>query len=565
MASQTKRPLGDNNADGLVDGRKKVQLATEQGPLNLRRWSGDRLSTSTKNWNVVRAVDDGPGYRILFKGQGRRQSQYKVLEVNAAGVINGSDKYPSTTKALKGGLEGVFGDVIQKDGSIGYDPQPDADGNGFVDRLKGRAYKLLSDTDSKPITLKSKEGDPLSSDSSNRWDAVQAVVVENGFQVLLQKGKRSKSAFQLLDVDQAGVITAKSSWLPAVEALLAGWDARFKEAILAKDSSGGGIKAASVDDDAPVGQLIYSASVEDSSAVTFTLEPLNEVSLAGLSIDAANGEVRLDPAALLPLPDSIGFVVVATDQAGNSNRLDVQVSLSQAIVGSDESSTEAEGGVSALSVDESLLDDDDSGADESDIEGDVEPVSEEILPEDGDTSDGDVESPGDESSVETPQDPVEVSGGITLSVVVDSESDGVTNDNTPVFSGVATAASTIEVLAGDVVLGSAEADESGAWSLALADNEALSEGTFIFTARELTTDGGDPSSSEASSLTIDQTAPEFTSESQAEATIELTSAQLDADGDGLLDESNGSKIVGQGKIIQISGPKGKIFSGSSDN
>ena len=39
---------------------------------------------------------------------------------------------------------------------------------------------------------------------------------------------------------------------------------------------------------------------------------------------------------------------------------------------------------------------------------------------------------------------------------------------------------------------------------------------------------------------------------------------MDPDLDGLLDGSNGSKIVDQDKIIQISEPKGKIFSGSSD-
>ena len=69
---------------------------------------------------------------------------------------------------------------------------------------------------------------------------------------------------------------------------------------------------------------------------------------------AASGEVRLDPAALVPLPDSIGFAVVATDLAGNSNRLDVQVSLSQTIVDPGEASAESEGGVSALSVEDTL-------------------------------------------------------------------------------------------------------------------------------------------------------------------------------------------------------------------
>ena len=40
--------------------------------------------------------------------------------------------------------------------SSGYDPRRDADGDGLLDRGKGKAYKIL--TDSNPITLLSKGG-----------------------------------------------------------------------------------------------------------------------------------------------------------------------------------------------------------------------------------------------------------------------------------------------------------------------------------------------------------------------------------------------------------------------
>ena len=201
----------DTNADGLVDGSKRYKLATAEGELLLKDWKGQGFSdSSTKQWDLVKAVSDmgDGGYKLLLEGQGKRQRQFKLLEANASGVINGSSKWQSIGKALKGGMEGVFGDVIQKDGLIGRDPRRDANGDGFLDRGKGKAYKLFTNSDSGPVPLLSKAGKALSSASSKRWDATQAVDVEGGFQVLLQQGGRRKSAFQRLDVDSDGVITA---------------------------------------------------------------------------------------------------------------------------------------------------------------------------------------------------------------------------------------------------------------------------------------------------------------------------------------------------------------------
>ena len=246
MASKTKRPSRDNNADGLVDDSKRIRLATEQGPLSLRNWTGARLRASSKRWDAEKAVDDGPGFKVLLKGKRGLHGQFKVLEVNASGVVNGESQWQPIRRALSNGWESVFGDVIQNDGVIGRDTQPDANGDGLFDRGQGQAYRILASSDQK-VTLRSKQGELLSKDSSKRWDAVQAVSVEDGFQVLLQKGSRRKPAFKLLNVGADGVTTERSAWLPQPEALFAGWDLRFKPSILASSSSGGTVDAASVD------------------------------------------------------------------------------------------------------------------------------------------------------------------------------------------------------------------------------------------------------------------------------------------------------------------------------
>ena len=100
--------------------------------------------------------------------------------------------------------------------------------------------------------------------------------------------------------------------MQSVEALNAGWDIRLRDSLLAIVSSDGGLQAASVDGEGAAGQLIYKASASDASAVTYALRPLEDRPLTGLSIDANSGEVRLLAEVLIPLPESIGFSVVAT-------------------------------------------------------------------------------------------------------------------------------------------------------------------------------------------------------------------------------------------------------------
>ena len=152
----------------------------------------------------------------------------------------------------------------------------------------------------------------------------------------------------------------------------------------------------------------------------------------------------------------------------------------------------------------------------------------------------------------------------TLVVSVESEVGGLTNDNTPEFSGTASAGATVEIFADEELLGSATADGEGGWAYTVAENAGLVDGSYLFTARELKPDGNNSSGSEPTTLTIDRTVPVFTSSSNTDVTIELTPAQVDANLNGLVDGSNGTKIFDKDKIVQIYNRSGQIFEDSRE-
>ena len=61
--------------------------------------------------------------------------------------------------------------------------------------------------------------------------------VEDGSHVLLRKRGRKSSLFRRLDVDLDVTVSAKNGWKNAAKALFAGWDSRFRLAILADSRS----------------------------------------------------------------------------------------------------------------------------------------------------------------------------------------------------------------------------------------------------------------------------------------------------------------------------------------
>ena len=101
----------------MVDGSKRYKLATVEGDLLRKDWKVQGFSDfSTKRWDIVKAVSNGADgcFKLFLVRQGKKQGEFELLEANASGLINGSSKWQATEKALKEGLEGVFGDEIQR-------------------------------------------------------------------------------------------------------------------------------------------------------------------------------------------------------------------------------------------------------------------------------------------------------------------------------------------------------------------------------------------------------------------------------------------------------------------
>ncbi|MEC8215177.1 MAG: Ig-like domain-containing protein [Cyanobacteriota bacterium] len=459
--------------------------------------------------------------------------------------------------------------------------EKDADGDGFLD---GGVGYLMPSSDG-PVTLKNAAGKALSDQSSKRWDAIQAVDVEEGFQVLLRKPGRKGSLFQRLDVNPDGTVLSKTGWRNSAKALFAGWDARFQSAILADSSSGGGITAASVDEQPPISHLIYTATATDLSEVVYSLEPFDGSSLDGLSIDSALGEVRLSTEALIAIPERLQFKVVATDLAGNSSSLDVVVALTvetqepvdlpddgdvsgDGLVPDGDASASGDGAqVSMFSLDVPSTNDDPDGSNkddtsiaEDDEQLETDPANEDqeadglISESDSTLTDDDAPPVVDEAQepTEINLDPApELTSALRLDAASDtgrSDGDAVTYERTPRFSGVATPGSRIELFAESTFLGATPVGDDGEWQITLSDETALLDGRYSISAQELNADGEERSTTGTLDLVVDTLAPEFTSAASASATLTL-SADAFPPTDGVLFVSNDGSDTNSGSLL----------------
>ena len=514
----------DKNSDGFVDNKLFYTLVSEENNLFLRNWKGRRFSDASGQWKPIRAINTSDGYQVLVEGKAGKKGMFSILDVNVSGRINGKSRWRTQSVSLRKGWEDRFGDVIRADDILGE--EKDSDGDGFLDA--GQGYRMASPHGT--VTLKSASGKALSDKSSKRWDAIRSVGEDNGFQVLLRKrkGRKPTSLFQLLDVDVDGTVMGKSRWKSAAKALFAGWDMRFQASILNDKSSGGGVTAASIGEEAPISQLIYTAAATDLPGVVYSLEPSGDFSLDGLSIDSNLGEVRLTTENLIAIPERVHFRVVATDVAGNSSSLDVVVSLivetpSETLNPDDGASASGEGtmvSMSSLEVPPSTeLTEDDSSADGSVPDSETsEPLS-----DPNDVPEIPAITPEDELIAALRLDPRSDTGR--------SDLDGVTRDRTPAFSGVATPGARIELFADSTFLGAAPANSDGEWQLTLSEDKAFVDGRYSITARELKANGEERSRSDALDLVVDGLAPEFTSAASASASLTLsTNAVPPADG-----------------------------------
>jgi hypothetical protein len=92
-----------------------------------------------------------------------------------------------------------------------------------------------------------------------------------------------------------------------------------------------------------------------------------------------------------------------------------------------------------------------------------------------------------------------------------SNSDGITNDTTPTFTGTGAEASSIVALfAGTREIGRSVADSGGAWSITVAAADALANGTHAITVKQIDTAGNAGPASPVTQLVIDTVGPTVT-------------------------------------------------------
>ncbi|WP_182629290.1 Ig-like domain-containing protein [Clostridium chromiireducens] len=114
--------------------------------------------------------------------------------------------------------------------------------------------------------------------------------------------------------------------------------------------------------------------------------------------------------------------------------------------------------------------------------------------------------------------------------VITSPTNGtVTNNNTPTITGTAVANSTVKVYDGATLIGTANADVSGNWTL--IPTTALSDGAHTITATATSGTGNVSSPSDAVNITIDKTPPVLTlsqgSTASTNGTVTITATATD--------------------------------------
>jgi len=110
-----------------------------------------------------------------------------------------------------------------------------------------------------------------------------------------------------------------------------------------------------------------------------------------------------------------------------------------------------------------------------------------------------------------------------------SDTDDVTNDNTPTLTGSAEANSTVALflLAEGTSLGTAAANATGDYSLTVASDKALTDGTYSVTAKATDGAGNTSAASNARTVIVDSTPPETTIDSGPSGTVNSTSASFE--------------------------------------
>ena len=222
--------------------------------------------------------------KYCLQGLAKRQtgpsrSQFKVLELNNVGVVNGESKWQSISKALKNGWESDFGDVIQRDGVIGRNFNLDANSDGLFDRGQREAYRILADS-KQALTLFSANGEKLSVLVLSVGRPFRLWKSRKDFRFCSRKvlEKRSSSSSYMSMTRVLQLNRQNGSNLPRL-CLLAGMYVLSHRSLHRPTVVEQSMRRRWIRNDNE-GQLIYTATASDESSVTFSLESLDDGSLS---------------------------------------------------------------------------------------------------------------------------------------------------------------------------------------------------------------------------------------------------------------------------------------------
>lgn len=220
--------FGDLNGDGqiaamptdpeLVIMDRVLQLSTRDGVLFISDDRGRALTDNTINgWSHVRAVEDGDGYRVLFRDA--EDGLWRDMAVAADGTLL-SDAVTTGTVALAR-LEAVYGDI---------------DGSGSVEVMPADPEIIVLD---RALVLSTAEGDLSITDERGRairdsvlrdLTVVKAIAEDDGYRVLLRDGDGQLTEWTL---NGSGAVIADTAMAGAMAL------ARLERAFGDIDGSGG--------------------------------------------------------------------------------------------------------------------------------------------------------------------------------------------------------------------------------------------------------------------------------------------------------------------------------------
>ncbi|MFL0789398.1 MAG: SwmB domain-containing protein, partial [Prochlorococcus sp.] len=221
--------VNDEEGDVLVGrgGTSSYELFTDVGTITLTDKKGKSVSAQTSDsWDAIKAVKTDSGFQVLLAGAaGKEEGKYKVWTVNSEGKVTKQTPWKKGKSMMKLGYEEIFNEDLDGDSIIG-NPPIDSDSNGLADGTS--SYELFTDVGT--ITLTDKNGESVSDQTSDSWDAIKAVKTDSGFQVLLAGAAgKEEGKYKVWTVNPEGMIAQETPWKDGKRMIKQGYEEIFKE------------------------------------------------------------------------------------------------------------------------------------------------------------------------------------------------------------------------------------------------------------------------------------------------------------------------------------------------